>query len=74
MGRCRGARPYIEAIGALSTHDLTLTEIAADPTLHGLNVHMASPDPEDPLAFDYKLNPGVNTSSNALAIIRLLGI
>jgi DNA mismatch repair ATPase MutS len=62
------------AIGALSTHDLTLTEIAVDPTLHGLNVHMASPDPDDPLAFDYKLNPGVNTSSNAIAILRLLGI
>ncbi len=62
------------AIGALSTHDLTLTEIAADATLHGLNVHMASPDPGDPLAFDYKLNPGVNTSSNAMAILRLLGI
>jgi hypothetical protein len=62
------------AIGALSTHDLTLTEIATGPVLHGLNVHMASPDPADPLAFDYKLNPGVNTSSNAIAILRLLGI
>jgi hypothetical protein len=62
------------AVGALSTHDLTLTEIAFNSALHGLNVHMASPDPDDSLAFDYKLNSGVNTSSNAIAILHLLGI
>jgi len=61
------------AIGALSTHDLALTELATEAN-HGLNVHMASPDPDDPLAFDYLLKPGVNTSSNALAIVRLLGL
>ena len=61
------------AVGALSTHDLALTRIAT-PALHGLNVHMASPDPEDPLAFDYKLKPGINTSSSAIAILRLIGL
>ena len=61
------------AIGALSTHDLALTDLAT-PATHGLNVHMASPDPEDPLAFDYKLKPGINTSSSARAILRLIGI
>jgi hypothetical protein len=61
------------AIGALSTHDLALTELATQAN-HGLNMHMASPDPDDPLAFDYLLKPGVNTSSNALAIVRLLGL
>jgi DNA mismatch repair ATPase MutS len=35
---------------------------------------MASPDPDDPLGFDYKLKSGVNTSSNALAIIRMMGL
>jgi DNA mismatch repair ATPase MutS len=60
-------------VGALSTHDLALTDIAT-PALHGLNVHMASPDPADPLAFDYILKPGINTSSSALAILRLIGI
>jgi len=62
------------AIGALSTHDLTLTEMAANPTLRALNLHMASSDPTDPLAFDYRLKPGVNPTSNALAILRLIGI
>ncbi len=61
------------AVGALSTHDLALTDLANEAS-HGVNVHMASPDADDPLAFDYKLKPGVNTSSNALAIIRLMGL
>jgi DNA mismatch repair ATPase MutS len=62
-----------QAIGALSTHDLALTSLAT-PENHGINVHMASPDPADPLAFDYLLKPGVNRHSNALAIIRLIGL
>ena len=62
-----------QAIGALSTHDLALT-VLATPENHGINVHMASPDPDDPLAFDFRLKPGVNPSSNALAIIRMMGI
>jgi hypothetical protein len=61
------------AIGALSTHDLALTPLAS-PETHGINVHMASPDPDDPLAFDFLLKPGVNPSSNALAIIRMMNI
>jgi len=61
------------AIGALSTHDLALTSLAT-PENRGLNVHMASPDPADPLAFDYLLKPGINQHSNALAIIRLIGL
>jgi hypothetical protein len=61
------------AIGALSTHDLALTPLAS-PENHGINVHMASPNPEDPLAFDFLLKPGVNPSSNALAIIRMMDI
>jgi hypothetical protein len=62
------------AIGALSTHDLALTAIADDPALHGLNLHMASPSNEDPLAFDYRLRSGINTASSAHAILRLLDI
>jgi hypothetical protein len=61
------------AIGALSTHDLALTELAKDSN-GGINVHMASPNPDDPLAFDYTLKPGVNTTSNALAIVRMMGL
>jgi DNA mismatch repair ATPase MutS len=62
------------AIGALSTHDLALAEIANDPALCGLNVHMESRDAADPFAFDYLLKPGVSTHSNALAIARMAGV
>ena len=61
------------AMGALSTHDLALTTLATESDI-GLNVHMASSDPEDPLAFDYKLKSGVNQQTNALAIIRMMGL
>jgi hypothetical protein len=62
------------AIGAISTHDLTLTEIAEAQGMQGRNVHMASPDEEDPLGFDYKLKDGSNKSTNAMAIVRMMGL
>lgn len=62
------------AIGALSTHDLALTEIAESAGLAGANVHMGSKDGRDPMEFDYRLKPGVTTETNALAIARLAGV
>lgn len=62
------------AVGALSTHDLTLTEIADAPGLKGVNAHMGSGNPDAPLEFDYLLKPGILRQSNALAIIRMAGI
>jgi hypothetical protein len=62
------------AIGALSTHDLALAELAEMAELAGSNVHMASPDESDPLGFDYKLKVGVNRTTNAMAIVRMLGL
>lgn len=62
------------AVGAVSTHDLTLTAIAELPDLHGCNIHMASPVEDDPLAFDYLIKPGINRTTNGLAIVRMLGL
>ncbi len=62
------------AIGALSTHDLALAELAEIAALGGRNVHMASPDESDPLGFDYLLKGGVNRTTNGVAIVRLLGL
>ncbi len=62
------------AIGALSTHDLALTEIGDIANLHGLNLHMESTNPDDPLGFDYRLKIGVSLHSNALAIVKMMGI
>jgi DNA mismatch repair ATPase MutS len=62
------------AIGALSTHDLALTEIASSQGMHGINVHMGSREERDPMDFDYRLKPGVTREANALAIARMAGV
>lgn len=62
------------AVGVLSTHDLALTEIAENPELRGINVHMQSDNPEQPLEFDYRIKPGISRQTNALAIVRMMGI
>jgi MutS domain V len=62
------------AIGALSTHDLALTEIVTAEGMCGANVHMGSRDGRDPMDFDYRLKPGVTQESNALAIARMAGV
>jgi DNA mismatch repair ATPase MutS len=62
------------AIGALSTHDLALTEIAELEGLHGSNVHMGSRSGDDPMDFDYLLKPGITTERNALAIAAMMGL
>jgi hypothetical protein len=62
------------AIGALSTHDLALTDIASLEDLHGANVHMGSRDGGEPMDFDFILKPGPTTEANALAIARMAGV
>jgi hypothetical protein len=62
------------AVGALSTHDLALCEIAEMEGLTGVNVHMGSQPGGGPLDFDYRLKPGVTEESNALAIARMAGV
>ena len=62
------------AVGALSTHDLALTEIADVRELRGTNLHMESEDPDLPLTFDYRVKPGIMHQANALAIVRMMGI
>lgn len=62
------------AVGALSTHDLALTEIAQREGLRGANVHMQSRSQDDPLDFDYRLRPGVASQTNGLAIVRMMGL
>jgi hypothetical protein len=62
------------AIGAFSTHDLALAEIAESPQWKGVNVHMQAENPDEPLEFDYRLKPGILRQTNALAIVRMIGI
>jgi MutS domain V len=63
-----------QAIGIVTTHDLALTEITATlgPTLH--NVHLEDQVEDNKMRFDYKLREGVVTKSNALALMRIIGL
>jgi len=61
------------AVGAITTHDLALTEIASNG-LPGRNVHFTDKGGEGTLDFDFKLRPGLLRRSNALHIARMLGI
>jgi MutS domain V len=62
------------AIGALSTHDLALSEIAEISELHGINMHTGSKDGGGPLDFDFTLKPGAANETNALAIAKMAGV
>jgi hypothetical protein len=61
-------------IGLVTSHDLALTEISEKRELKGANVHFADLPTAEGLSFDYHLRPGKVEHSNALKIIRLIGI
>jgi hypothetical protein len=62
------------AIGIVTTHDLALTEITAklDGAVH--NAHFEDQIVHDEMRFDYKLKEGVVTKSNALELMRRIGL
>jgi hypothetical protein len=62
------------AIGMVTTHDLALTQIALIHELCAENAHFSDQTDSGGLEFDYRLRPGVLQESNALALIRTLGI
>ena len=62
------------AIGMVTTHDLALTEIAAIFTGQVGNVHLQDHVEDGKMQFDYKLRNGVITHSNALELMRMIGL
>ncbi len=63
------------AIGLVTTHDLALAEIADVLAPRVVNVHFEDHlDDDGQIAFDYRLRPGVVTRSNALALMRAVGL
>ncbi len=62
------------AVGLVTTHDLALAAIAEDPDLHLRNVHFDDRVEEGRIVFDYQLRDGVVTRSNALALMREVGL
>lgn len=62
------------ALGMVTTHDLALTEVARALAPRGENVHFEDRLEEGTMLFDYRLRPGVVTRSNALGLMRAVGL
>ncbi len=62
------------AIGMVTTHDLALTEMAASIGSVVRNAHFQDYIENGEMRFDFKLRDGVVTKSNALELMRLVGL
>ena len=62
------------AIGLITTHDLALAKIAAGIGPQALNVHFEDHFENGQMRFDYRMRPGVVEHSNALALMRAVGL
>jgi hypothetical protein len=62
------------AIGLVTTHDLALAQIAEDLAPRATNVHFEDQVEDGVMHFDYRMRPGVVTRSNALALMRAVGL
>jgi hypothetical protein len=62
------------AIGLVTTHDLALAEIADGLAPRAANVHFEDHLEDGVMTFDYRMRPGVVQHSNALALMRAVGL
>jgi len=62
------------AIGLVTTHDLALAEIVDALGTRAANVHFADELEDGKLRFDYTMRDGVVKRSNALALMRSIGL
>ncbi|MEO8070308.1 MAG: mismatch repair protein, partial [Acidobacteriota bacterium] len=62
------------AIGLVTTHDLALAAVADALDARGANVHFEDVLEDGRMRFDYRMWPGVVQKSNALALMRAVGL
>jgi hypothetical protein len=62
------------AIGLITTHDLALTAIADELSPRAVNVHFEDWFERGEMRFDYRMKPGAVTRSNAIALMRAVGL
>ena len=78
--RAQGARAIVEhlvqrgAIGMVTTHDLSLAVIADAQGSKMANVHFEDRLEKGELQFEYRLKPGVVERSNAIELMRAVGL
>jgi DNA mismatch repair ATPase MutS len=78
--RLVGARGVLQslldrgAIGLVTTHDLALTAIASDLAPAVVNTHFEDWFDAGEMRFDYRMKPGPVTRSNALVLMRAVGL
>ena len=78
--RLIGARAILKALlargamGAVSTHDLGLGDLEAELPDDVRNVHFEEQVSGDEMTFDYRLRQGVVQSSNALRLMKIVGL
>jgi len=78
--RLVGARGVIQsllgagALGLVTTHDLALSEMVTELDAPARNVHFRDQWVDGKMTFDYKMQEGVVPKSNALSLMRLLGL
>ena len=61
-------------MGLVTSHDLALARTADQLAPRTANVHFIDHLEEGRLRFDYRLRPGVVTKSNALELMRSIGL
>ena len=61
-------------IGLITTHDLALAHIAESLAPLAENVHFQDHLEDGRITFDYRMRPGVVTKSNALELMRAVGL
>ena len=76
IGAAAVVRGFIErgAIGLVTTHDLALAHIADMLDGHAVNVHFEDHLENGQMIFDYRMRPGVVEKSNAVALMRAVGL
>jgi hypothetical protein len=62
------------AIGLITTHDLAVTAVADALEARAVNVHFEDWFDGGEMRFDYRMKPGPVTHSNALALMRAVGL
>ena len=62
------------ALGLVTTHDLALARVADALDPAGANVHFEDHLEDGHIAFDFRLREGVVTKSNALELMRAVGL